>query len=257
MKRLVYLGLVVQVLLAACTQDDLSGESNGYWNEEQMLDTSELNLYPFAPFTDEEWREMSYADKLERRQIPEDFLGGMSTKELFYQYVYCDLSKEILVFNTIQQGFESTKRLNMLPELLNRPDAARVLLEMLQKVDPAKIESPDCHWFYLCLSIIGAQPEIIGRMTDGEIDNYIVQQMRCLDTIKSLSASGENWEYLADVKTLLFGLGNVMIRYEFEPFMQTLSRNPDTNEWVWDTQFMKEQDALQVIEHIKQFKNRE
>jgi hypothetical protein len=234
----------------------MSGESNDYWNEEQMLSTSALNLYSFVPFTDEEWKEMSFVYKLEQRQIPEAFLHKMSTKELFYQYVYCDLSKSVLVFNTIQQGFENTKPLNMLPELLNRPDAGHVLLDLLQKVDPAKIKSPDCHWFYLCLNMIGAQPEIINRMTDEDIDNYIEQQMRCHNTIKHLSAIDENWEYPASVKTLLFGLGNVMIRYEYDTFVQTLGRHPDTNELIWNTQYMTEQDVAQVIDGVKQFKNR-
>jgi hypothetical protein len=144
----------------------------------------------------------------------------------------------------------------MLPELLSRPDAGHILLALLQKTDPAKIENPDCHWFYHCLNITGAQPEIINRMTDEDIDSYIVQQIRCHDVIRGLSATGENWEYPISVKTLLFGLGNVMIRYEFEPFLQTLDRNPDTNELLWDTQHIKEQDALQVINYVERFKNR-
>jgi hypothetical protein len=234
----------------------MSDESNDYWDEEQMFSTVGLNLYSFTPFTDEEWRDMSFADKLERRQIPEDFLRRMSTKELFYQYVHCDLSKNIFVFNTIQQGFESTKQLNMLSELLNRPDAGDVLLTLLQKIDPGKIKSSDSHRFYFCLNIITAQQDIINRMTDEDIDNYIVQQMRCHDVIQKLSATDNNWEYPASVKTLLFGLGNVMIRYEFNPFIQTLAKNQETNGLIWDTQYIKEQDALQVMEYIKQFKNR-
>ena len=224
---------------------------NVYWSCEQLLDTAGLKLYPFVPFTDEEMRTLPYfEEKLPRRQIPEDFLHGMTAKELFYQVVYTDLSQSMVLFNTRQQGFMAvTLQLNMLPELLNRPDAGIVLLEMLYNIDPAQIEGLDCNWAYHCLNIIGAQPEIINRMADGDICSYIDQQMRCNDAIRSL-----NNGYPANATLLLFGLGNVMIRYEFQPFIQTLDRHPVTNELCWDTQFINEQYALQIIDYVKQFK---
>ena len=240
-------------MVAGCSNNSLSDDNTYFSNCKEMLNTVELNLYPFVQFTDEEMRMLPYNIKLERRQIPEDFLQRMTTKELFYQVVCCDLSKDMLVFNTMQQGFESVKRLNMLPELLNRPDAGHVLLEILRKVNPAQIKGSDCHWTCHCLNITGAQPEVINRMTDEDIDDYISQQLRCYDAIQSLDAT--NPEYHG-VNVILFGLGNVMIRYEFEPFIQMLCNDPITNELIWDTQFITEQFALQVIDYIKQFKNR-
>lgn len=227
---------------------------NYFTNCEEMLDTFGLKTYPFIPFTDEEWQETSYSDKLERRQIPEDFLHSMTTKALFYQVVYTDLSGSMGLYSNRQQGFESvTQQLNMLPELLNRPDAGHVLLELLQKVDMSKIQldfsgEVDCYWWYYCLQIIGAQMEVINRMTNEDICVYIHHQLRCHDIMQSLS------DYPANAALLLFGLGNVMIRYKFEPFLQTLDRHPATNEVIWDTQFIKEQYALQVIDYVKQFK---
>ena len=262
MKKLMFLFTIL--LFVSCEnnmsseiKDDLDGnvidDNNIFLNCDQLLDMSDLKLYSFVPFTDEEWRTMSYDYKLEQRQIPNDFLRDMTSKELFYQVVYTDLSKNMLVFNTEQQGFESVKCLNMIPELLNRTDAGYVLLELLHKIDPAKITGLDCFWFDHCLQIILAQSIVINRMTDEDIDNYIQQQIRCHDTIVELSKSNDNWEYPQSVKTILFGLGNVMIRYDFKPFMQTLNRNPDTNELIWDTQYITEQYALQLIDYIKQF----
>ena len=68
------------MLFVSCTNDDASDGSNAYWSCKQLLDTSGLELYPFDSFTDEEWRTTSYSYKLERRQIPEDFLSKMTTK---------------------------------------------------------------------------------------------------------------------------------------------------------------------------------
>ena len=251
--------LLIVILFVSCTK--MSDGTNNYCSCEQLLDTTGLKLYPFVQFTDEEMSFTSSDYKLDRRQIPEDFLRKMTIKELFYQVVNTDLSKGMLVHNTRQQGFWAvTGRLNMLPELLNRPDAGHVLLELLQKADPSKMDGSDCFWWEYCLQIIMAQKEVINRMTDEDIDQYIHQQLRYHDAIRRLSKTNNpKWEYPGSAAALLFGLGNVMIRYEFEPFMQMLEmrgRHPVTNELIWDTQRISERDALQIIDYIKQFKNR-
>jgi len=249
------LAALLVVLLISCTGNNVFNESNDYWESEQLLNTDGLELYIFIPFTEDEMTTMSYDEKLKQRQIPENFLQNMTTKELFYQFVYTDLSKSVLMFNTTKQGFEAvTKQFNVLPELLNRADAGHVLLELLQKVDPSKLRNSDSFYWFHCLQIIIGQKKIISSMTDEEINDFVLQQLYCHDKIRSISNSNKNWEYPASVKELLFGLGNVMIQYEFDLFMQTLNRNPDTNEFIWDTQYMGEQDALQVINYAKQFK---
>ena len=259
MKNLI--AVLIFLSFVSCSMNSMLDENNDCWNCEQLLNTTGLELYPFVPFTDEEMRLMSYDYKLDQRQIPEDFLREMTTKELFYQVVNTDLSKGMLLFNTGQQGFWAvTESLNMFPELLSRPDAGQVLLELLNKVDPSKIEGADCAWWYNCLQIILAQQEVINFLTNEDIDQYIHQQLRCHDAIRSLSKTNNpNWEYPASAVELLFGLGNVMIRYNFEPFMQMLEmygRHPVTNELIWDTQRISEQDALRIIDYIKNFKQR-
>jgi len=249
-----FLALLCTLLFVSCTKDVNLKENNDYWSCEQLPDTTGLKLYPFVPFTDKEMRTLSYDVKLERRQIPEDFLSGMSTKALFYQLVYTDLSKSMLLFNTMQQGFESTKRLNMLPELLSRPDAGHVLLGLLQKTDPAKIDAANCFWWFHCLQITLAQPEVINSMEDWDTDSYVIQQIRCHDTVRSLcEANNPNWVYPGSVEMILFGLSNVMIKYKYEPFIsQMLNWNPTTNEYT-RKEFSREEYSLQVIYYAKQF----
>ena len=260
MKKLLFFLMVL--LLAACTnnmldnnnndvEDEATGGNNIFLSCNQLLDVTGLELYPFVSFTDEEWKSMSYDYKLDMRQIPEDFLHRMSTKELFYQIVNTDLSRNMLLYNMP----EPYRRLNTVPELLNRPDAGHVLLETLQKVDPSKMDGSECFWFDFCLRIFLAQPEVINGMTDMDVDDYIKHQLRCHDVIQKLSkAKNPNWEYPSSVRMILLGLGNVMIRYDFEPFIKTLDRNPVTNELIWHPQFVTEQRALQVIDYVNQFK---
>ena len=228
-------------------------DGNYFTSCKDILDTSGLKLYPFIPFTDEEWRFMSYDYKLERRQVPKDFLRDMTTKELFYQVVFCDLSHSMILYNSTQYGFEATKKqLNILSEILNRPDVGHVLLELLQNVNPSIIKyelSKDCWWWFFCLQIIGAQEAVINNMTDEDICAYVHHQLRCYDIMQSLDDY-----HPSDASLLSYGLGNVMIRYEFEPFLNTLTRrNPITNELIWDTQRIDEKGILQVIDYVKQF----
>jgi len=202
--------------------------NDDYWSCEQLIDTYGLELYPFVPFTDEEWRAMSYDYKVERRQIPQDYLHKMTTKELLYQYANTDLSQSIFLFNSLYFGFRaSINQFNMLPELLNRPDAGKVIVEILKKVDITRIEK-DCYQWYCFLQMIAAQPEIINGMTDADIDKYIFYQKRCHDAIQELSTiNNERWAYPRSAELILIGFCNVMIRYEFKPFKQLLELNPN------------------------------
>ena len=251
-----FLALLCTLLFVSCTKDVNLKENNDYWSCEQLPDTTGLKLYPFVPFTDKEMRTLSYDVKLERRQIPEDFLSGMSTKALFYQLVYTDLSKSMLLFNTMQQGFESTKRLNMLPELLSRPDAGHVLLGLLQKMDPAKIDAANCFWWFHCLQITLAQQEVINSMEDWDIDNYVSLQIVQFQTIRELSSKNDNWNYPESAGVILFGLGNVMIRYDFEPFMQLLNTNQNISGLMASAMMKNESEAMLIINCINEFKNR-
>jgi hypothetical protein len=51
--------------------------------------------------------------------------------------------------------------------------------------------------------------------------------IRHQNSIKELSEKNSNWSYPESLGAILYGLGNVMIRYKYEPFMQFLKMNPD------------------------------
>ena len=264
MKRLLF--LLIAVWFVSCSNEkEIPPEDDSchckqlpeeYLTCEQLLDTTGLKLYKFAPFTDE-WGpgKTPYLELVASRQIPEDFMAKMTSKELFYQFVYCDLSKSMGLFNTVQQGFEAiTKQLNMLPELLNRSNAGYILLEILKQEEFEKIEELNDFWFFHCLQIILAQAAVINRMTDENIDNYIQQQMRCHDNIRELSATNNNWECPGSLGITLFGHGNVMIRYKFDPFMQLLKTNQYCSGLMTTAMIKDEQTALLIIDCIENFK---
>ncbi len=65
--------------------------------------TQGLTLYTFNPFTAEEWKKTDHNELVRRRQIPDDFLKKMNTHELFIQFIYMDMAKDVLLFNRINE----------------------------------------------------------------------------------------------------------------------------------------------------------
>jgi hypothetical protein len=221
MKRLL---LFTSMLYMSCINNTLVFEDNVpddniYSGCEQLLDTTHLDLYPIIPFTDEEMKTLDYRIKLERRQIPEDVLQKMTTKALFYQFALCELSRNMYMYNSAQSGFMAVAtQLNMLPELLNRTDAGPVLLKLLQGVELAEISEVDCIHLYECMQRVIAQKEIINEMTKDDIHQYVSLMMLHQEIIKDLSEMNDNYSYPESLAAILYGLGNVMLRFEYEPF---------------------------------------
>jgi hypothetical protein len=223
----------------------------------QLPDTTGLNLYSFAPFTVEEMKTLANSVKLERRQIPESVLRGMTTKALFYQFVLCDLSPGMYMHNSAQAGFRATaKQLNMLPELLNRTDAGGVLLDLLGRMELATMDGLGCLHAYECMQRIIAQTEVIGNMTEKEIDEYIRLMMLHQKTIRELAETNDNWSYPESLAAILYGLGNVMLRYEYEPFSLLLATDAGVNGLMNGDNLRNEQTVSLINDCIANFSNR-
>jgi hypothetical protein len=222
-----------------------------------LTDADDPGLYPFVPFTNEEWQNLNYRDKLERRQIPEDFLQKMKTEALFFQFAGCDLSPGIYLHNSLQAGFEAmTKQLNMLPELLNRTDAGHVLLVLLQKVELSKIGELGCLHFYECLQRIIAQPKVINNLSNDDVNKYISLMILHQQIIRDLSQKTDFWSYPESSAAILFGLGNLMLRFEYEPFMLLLETNSNVNGLMNGANPKDEQVVSLINNCITEFMNR-
>ena len=244
------------ICLVSCGNNDLPNTPEPPDLCTQLLDSTGLKLYLFSdiPFSVED----------NQYQIPEDFLHEMTTKELFYQIALSIEVKGLFIVNVVsfQLGFwRATQMFNAFPELLNRPDAGIVLLELLQKVkeDVSATLGPKasvkCYNWIFHLEMFLAQPEVINRMTDEEIDNYIYQQMCYCDAIHSYYGN-DNPYTRGSIGRILFGLGNVMIRYEYEPFMQLLETNRDCADLMSTAIIYDQQTILLIIDCINNFKNR-
>ncbi|MDR3339417.1 MAG: hypothetical protein LBT25_04860 [Candidatus Symbiothrix sp.] len=259
MKNLILLFLFAS-LCVSCNSNLLNTDNFQYEKDHvtspicEQLWESNSKLYPFIPFTDEEMKVLPYIEKIERRQIPATYIVGMSTKELFYQYVACELSGGMYAYNSAQAGFVAmTKQLNMLPALLNRSDAGKVLMELIEKIDLSKLNETECFHFYHCLERILVQPEVIGNMTDDEIDKFIQIAEHIQETVVRLSKTNENWNNPESLCAILFGLGNVMLKYEYEPFINLMGSNQDINGLMMGANLKNQQCIALINDCIKNF----
>ncbi|MDR2041874.1 MAG: hypothetical protein LBP98_06095 [Tannerella sp.] len=179
----------------------------------------------------------------------------MQTKELFYQFVCCELSQDMYTFNTEQYGFlHSAKTLNMVSELLDRADAGSVLLHLAHSLDPEMIHT-DCFHYYECLLRTIVQPEIIRRMTDEETGELIHIFNRHRNTIMAASATNGLENTLAYLTTILFGYGNIMLKYEYEPFVSLLRSDAGIADFMLGAQLRDERIASQITECITNYMN--
>jgi hypothetical protein len=226
---------------------------------ERLTDATGLDLYPFAPFTDEEMKTLDYRVKLKRRQIPDDVLHGMTTRELLYQFVLCDMSPGMYLYNSAQAGFLAlAKQLNMLPELLSRPDAGRLLLDLLQGVELTALDDEaNCFHVFECMQRIIAQPEVIDRMTKDDIDEYIALMMRHQETIRELSETNDRWSYPESLAAILYGLGNVMLRFEYEPFHRLIETDAGVRGLIAGSNLKSVQTVSLINNCITDFSNRQ
>lgn len=98
--------------------------------------------YPVVPGT-KEWKELkTLSEIIAVQQVPESVLNNMTTEEVFQAWLDLPGRMEMLAFNTMQSGFEVTKkRYNVIPELLNRTDAGPVILTMYLETYIPEIKS--------------------------------------------------------------------------------------------------------------------
>ena len=122
------------IFLFSCAKEALPQEPPKFFAScEEMTDITGLNLYPF-----EEPVIGIGIPELSKRQIPEDFLREMTTKELIYQisriegynaFISQPLQDRIDLLPSVQ-----ARAFNMIAEMLERPDAGSVLMQILQKI---------------------------------------------------------------------------------------------------------------------------
>jgi hypothetical protein len=223
-----------------------------------MLDVSGLKLYPFEVHT----------GSLEELQIPEDFLHGMPTKELFYQMSRFERIGEIIAHAYAKRiNFTSyISMFNMFAEFLKRPDAPHLLIQLLQRMDPAFIRwgddfphvgSVDCMYFYDCVQVFASHPDIINRMTEDEINRYINEQIRLYNKIRDMDKIENGLEFPRNTCMGLYGLCNIMLRYEFKPFMQLMEEDENLNNMMLSEYGTPSYTVIYhslIIELIEQFK---
>jgi hypothetical protein len=92
--------------------------------------------FPVKPGS-EEWKTLNSPEKMyNAMQIPESILQKISTEKLAKLCVDYPLFGTVLAHNSIQTGYNYMKnKFNGMLELLDRPDAASVMIKMFKTTD--------------------------------------------------------------------------------------------------------------------------
>ncbi len=228
MKTIVILFFLMSIFCFSCNKDEMNNDKIEIEKKDctAAFGTQGLTLYTFNPFTAEEWKKTDHNELIRRRQIPDDFLKKMNTHELFIQFIYMDMAKDVLLFNTNQRGFRSIiDRYNMLQELYKRDDTPDYFIRKLQEVNIKEVKNNECHFHYLCLRMLSAQKEVIGKMNKSQTLNYINTVSQIITEIAELSFTDPNWQTLSSYDFEMIGHGNIMIKYEYPPFMELMQSN--------------------------------
>ncbi|MDO5666136.1 MAG: hypothetical protein Q4G63_12905 [Bacteroidia bacterium] len=230
--------LLVVIICFSCKKSDVE-----YPDREciSTFDATGLHLYKFTPFTIEQWKVMDYAEKLKHRQIPPEFMRKMNTDELFIQFIHMDMAKDVLMFNTLQKGFiRAVSRYNVLQELYQRSDAVSYFIQMLNNTNIENVKSDECRFYYLCLQMFSAQVELIGKMNMPDTKRYVDVVYRIMEDMTHLSSINKEWESLSNYTFCTIAFANIMITYNYTPFIDLMRLNKDIDLYINGDIFLDE-----------------
>jgi hypothetical protein len=137
----------------------------------------------------------------------------------------------------------------MFSELLQRPDVGCMLLEILSHIS---VEPYCSGGFFLPIMYLIARFDVINSMSVDEIELYICHQLRLFEEERIQNVnSGPGWTL--SVEPIIFGFHNVLLRFEYEPYMA----NPLSEKEIFprfpSTWPMAEERVFFVIDNIIDF----
>jgi hypothetical protein len=228
MKRLIYISIITCIVLSCQKDDDTINTCPSFFN------TTELNLYTFRPFTEEEWKTMPHTEKVELRQVPNDFLEKMNNRELLVQFVTMDLANDILLFNAAQAGIlASIERYNILHELYAREHIYQFFMESIYSIDFTEIKSNECHCYFFYLQLLSAQQQLISKIPDADLKDYVDMLYYIYEeTVRLSYTDPSNWGVASSYTAPMLGFGIVMIDCNYLPFIELLESNIDVSRFM-------------------------
>jgi len=184
-----------------------------------MNDTTGKMIYQYKTFSHDVWVAMSYDEKLSYRQLPVVFVNSLTNEQLLYNCLFWELTGDITLFNTHQEGYiHIYNSFNGLRELNKRNNVESLLLNKLQEITPSDI-TIDCWLKILITEMICAQENIINQYN--ETDTFLALQkwIYIFDEI----TNNKNLGYY-DYSPSIRALANILLKAnynDFRPFSES------------------------------------
>ncbi|MCG8348419.1 MAG: hypothetical protein MI924_11650 [Chloroflexales bacterium] len=182
--------LIMTILLIGCSRFTIPQLANQ--DGTASVDSYD---YPIKPGS-VEWKSFKTHDqKVAAIQIPPERLKAMSTAGIVETVLNYPLLGDILLFNSIQQGYDRVSgQFNGIAELYQRRDAGAVLVANYQTMDAIAIISQSergdssASWGLFYTQILLAQPEILAMLSVAE------RNLLLKDAVQKLQAQREQVE---------------------------------------------------------------
>ncbi len=227
---------ILVILLLSCHKDENPTEGNLDIDSEycnQITDTAGFNLY-FHPFTEYEWKYESHDYKVERRQLPENVLKSLTLEKLFNHCMWLDMAPDILLFRSYQAGFRGAylNRFNCIQELYERKNVHCFLEEKLRTMDVKNTVGADC-WFYKhLLEFIYIQKECLSLYHEDDLLHVLGFMFEKADRLSYLTTLESPHYKLVDLSQWMIGIGNIMVIYEYAPFLEELDTDSELKDFM-------------------------
>lgn len=236
---------IIALTLISCAQQPLGSNPSDAYD------------FPVKPGT-EAWQEFTTHDEMvESCQVSESTLRKMSTAGLVETVLNYPLYRDMMAYDSIQQGFNTvTAQFNGIPELLNRKDAGTELLVRYRPMDPAAIKD---NWTLLqkgsyALSI--ADIEIL-LTQDVILDDLTQTQLK--DLLKEAIAKYQVKQQYAEIygqsgqACTAWLVGRVLQQVNYAPFKQKIQQDITLQNFLSDGSFANDSILNEISSQAQQF----
>jgi hypothetical protein len=215
-----------------------------------MPEVSDRYMFPVRPGTLEWGQLTSGQEKIDALQLPNNVLKNISTYGLVETCFDYPLLSSMMAFDTIQYGLErQILNFNGFHELVNRTDAARIMLSRYKQINPecipqgGEIIAGDYSLSFVYNGMVQSQFIFIEYLTSIERRELIAKAVSNYNQMKLI---GDPYGII-NLKIEALQMSRAMIAERYDPFLKEMKKNPSIEIFVKYVELNNNVETLNTI----------